>query len=90
MHLFRDALVLSTGGVSLAKRTEMIHFFEMLDVSDDEMLIYDEINQILNPLDPLSKLTLSRYSKKEKQQDRERMFYAISLYRDAIIRKESH
>lgn len=85
LEVFRNVLILSK--ISLKTRTEILEWF--IEVTPIERLddpIIWNILQILNPQDPLIKLEyFSVYSNDEFGQDKQRMRWALLLYRDKII-----
>lgn len=89
LQIFRDALVLATGGISLRKRAEMMSFFDTIASEDSDAENFDDINRILSPIDPFAKLEFSYYSHLEEMQNKKRMHHAISIYHHNIIKKES-
>ncbi len=89
LKIFRDALALATGGITLEKRAEMLDFFMSLNSSDSAVEILDDVNRILTPMNPFSKLEFSYYTHPEHLENKKRMHNAISIYHHNIIKKES-
>lgn len=98
LQLFRDILILATGGIPLATRSEMVRFFlkeheEFINANIDtkehtmkkDLLL--DIVLILSPANPLFKLEYDseKYGKSKWSQDYQRLERAIRLYKHQII-----
>jgi hypothetical protein len=99
VHIFRDVIILATGGILLKYRKEMLDFFHSKYpywdkfskkwVKPGEQRVFDLI-RILSPADPLFKLgTESAYHEINGLQDFQKIDSAIRLYKESIILPES-